>query len=147
VDGHALCGIPRSELCAGAAPTAVLLAFRQVGIPFFIFAAINMYAFHHMFGWIGVLCPLLFMVGGIIEGAHGITCRLWASVLLLLCAVAPAVYARLQLLCESHNSPRAWWPAGVVAETIFDQRWHGFAVVLLNAGLIAEFILFQRVTA
>lgn len=33
--------------------------------------------------------------------------------------------------------------AGVVAETIFDQRWHGFAVVLLNAGLIAEFVLFK----
>jgi hypothetical protein len=41
----------------------------QVGVPFFVFAGINMYAFYHMFGWAGVLPPVLFMLGGIIEGA------------------------------------------------------------------------------
>lgn len=41
----------------------------QVGIPFFVFAGINMYAFYHMFSWAGVLPPVLFMMGGIIEGA------------------------------------------------------------------------------
>lgn len=45
------------------------IAALQVGIPFFVFAGINMYAFYHMFGWAGVLPPVLFMMGGIIEGA------------------------------------------------------------------------------
>lgn len=74
----------------------------QVAIPFFTFAGINFFAFQRLCGWWGLLAPLFFMFGGIVEG--------------------------------------------IIAETAFDQRVHGFAVVLLNAGLIAEYLLVLRHT-
>lgn len=80
----------------------MLFTLSQIAIPFFSFAAVNMFAFHRLFGWIGLVAPLSFMAGGLVEG--------------------------------------------IIAETRFDQIWHGFAVVLLNVGLLAEYALVLKYT-
>lgn len=115
----------------------------QVAIPFFTFAAINFYAFHNFFGWWGVLPPLLFMVGGIIEG-NAQHAAVHVTPIQHCCPLSvPRRLNRCSLRQLRHVVTKSMHTAaGVVAETMFDQRWHGFAVVLLNAGLIAEYVLF-----
>jgi len=50
------------------------LTIMQVAIPFFTFAGINFFAFQCLFGWWGLLAPLLFMFGGRPTGAR-LCCR------------------------------------------------------------------------
>ena len=58
----------------GGHDTLWCVMFRQVAIPFFLFSAINIYAYGWFFnkwtsvGYRGVIAPLLFAVGGIVEG-------------------------------------------------------------------------------